>query len=230
MKQLIRLTESALHNLIAEAAQEILSELDWRTYANAAQKSYQKAKEYDTKRNQKKWYDNFFGIGKRRNDKYLNKYHKERARAQSFNQAAQNAIQQQLGYKNKNGFTFAPSVGASEDGDRINLHTYAGKNNTVHSTNYYDNRAFDTKNGETYNLSADNATPNYKQTKKWTDDRIKTDPNNPNKKFWDNDLQKAKRNMVTPYEKRKMNRGINTIRNFAQNKSYYKDGQWHEGE
>ena len=39
-KNRIRLTESQLHNLIKESARQILSELDWKTYANAAKKRY----------------------------------------------------------------------------------------------------------------------------------------------------------------------------------------------
>lgn len=35
MKRKIRLTESDLHNIIKESVETILSELDWKTYANA---------------------------------------------------------------------------------------------------------------------------------------------------------------------------------------------------
>ena len=38
MKQVIRLTESDLHRVIKESVNNILSELDWKTYANASQK------------------------------------------------------------------------------------------------------------------------------------------------------------------------------------------------
>ena len=34
----IRLTESQLHKLIKESVKQVLSELDWKTYANAANK------------------------------------------------------------------------------------------------------------------------------------------------------------------------------------------------
>ena len=43
MKQRIRLTESELHRLIKESVNNILSELDWKTYANAAKKRYKQA-------------------------------------------------------------------------------------------------------------------------------------------------------------------------------------------
>lgn len=39
MKKTIKLTESDLHNIIKESVNNILSELDWRTYDSAAQKA-----------------------------------------------------------------------------------------------------------------------------------------------------------------------------------------------
>lgn len=39
MKQRIRLTESDLHKVITESVKHIISELDWKTYANAARKA-----------------------------------------------------------------------------------------------------------------------------------------------------------------------------------------------
>lgn len=41
-KQLVKLTESDLHNIIKESVKSILSELDWRTYHRAALKDYDK--------------------------------------------------------------------------------------------------------------------------------------------------------------------------------------------
>ena len=38
-KRRIRLTESDLHNIIKESVNNILSELDWRTYQSAADKA-----------------------------------------------------------------------------------------------------------------------------------------------------------------------------------------------
>lgn len=37
-KQVIRLTESDLHRIISESVKSVLSELDWKTYASAAEK------------------------------------------------------------------------------------------------------------------------------------------------------------------------------------------------
>ena len=40
MKKTIRLTESDLHRVIKESVKQCLTELDWRTYANAAKKAH----------------------------------------------------------------------------------------------------------------------------------------------------------------------------------------------
>ena len=42
-KQIIRLTESDLHNIIKESVNNILTELDWRTLSNAEDKAMSKA-------------------------------------------------------------------------------------------------------------------------------------------------------------------------------------------
>lgn len=44
-KQLIRLTEGDLHKIIEESVKNILTELDWRTYANASHESLKKSRE-----------------------------------------------------------------------------------------------------------------------------------------------------------------------------------------
>lgn len=40
MKQKIRLTESDLHRIVKESVNKVLTELDWRTYANAGKKAH----------------------------------------------------------------------------------------------------------------------------------------------------------------------------------------------
>ena len=37
-KKLIRLTESDLHKIVKESVNKVLTELDWKTYASAADK------------------------------------------------------------------------------------------------------------------------------------------------------------------------------------------------
>lgn len=44
-KNIIRLTESDLKRVIAESVKNIISELDWKTYANAAKKAYNKGED-----------------------------------------------------------------------------------------------------------------------------------------------------------------------------------------
>lgn len=57
-KNTIRLTEPDLHQIIKESVNNILSELDWKTYANAAQKRAQQADENPNKPDlRKKSYD-----------------------------------------------------------------------------------------------------------------------------------------------------------------------------
>jgi hypothetical protein len=46
-KQLIRLTEGDLYKIIKESINNILTELDWRTYDSAGQKALKKSKEID---------------------------------------------------------------------------------------------------------------------------------------------------------------------------------------
>ena len=54
-KNKIRLTESQLHNMISESVKQVLSELDWKTYASAADKARDKRlnnkDDYDAYRN-----------------------------------------------------------------------------------------------------------------------------------------------------------------------------------
>ena len=47
MKQKIRLTESDLHRIIKESVKQVLSELDWRTYQSAAEKSMKQSRNGD---------------------------------------------------------------------------------------------------------------------------------------------------------------------------------------
>ena len=61
-KQVIRLTEGDLHRIIKESVDNILSELDWKTYANAAKKRYQQSKE---KPQDRKLFDKAYKLGKK---------------------------------------------------------------------------------------------------------------------------------------------------------------------
>ena len=45
MKKLVRLTESDLHRVIKESVNKVLTDLDWRTYANAAKKAREQGRD-----------------------------------------------------------------------------------------------------------------------------------------------------------------------------------------
>ncbi|MBR5504406.1 MAG: hypothetical protein IKV87_08195 [Methanobrevibacter sp.] len=46
--KVIKLTEAELHQIIRESVDSLLAELDWRTYANASNKAFEKAKTEET--------------------------------------------------------------------------------------------------------------------------------------------------------------------------------------
>lgn len=47
-KKLIRLTEADLHRIVRESVNNVLTELDWKTYASAAEKSYEPGPMFQT--------------------------------------------------------------------------------------------------------------------------------------------------------------------------------------
>ena len=85
----VRLTESQLHNVIKESVKQVLSELDWKTYANAANKMRRERGDADY------W--------KERGEKFPNTISKAanaRHRAERLGQAAKDAFNRDYGYKN----------------------------------------------------------------------------------------------------------------------------------
>ena len=75
MKKVIRLTESDLHRVIKESVKQVMNELDWRTYDNAARKSYFRARDAQTSAERE--------------------YHKRRY--DRFNNATKNAFEKKFG-------------------------------------------------------------------------------------------------------------------------------------
>ena len=65
MKKVIRLTESDLHRIIKESVNNILTELDWKTYANAAKSRQEQG-------NDKSSNDLYYAANKSFRDKYSN--------------------------------------------------------------------------------------------------------------------------------------------------------------
>lgn len=55
-KRTVRLTESELKNIITESVKNIISELDWKTYANAAKKAQHRALGYDDEKERDRAY------------------------------------------------------------------------------------------------------------------------------------------------------------------------------
>jgi hypothetical protein len=84
-RKLIRLTESDLHRIVKESVNQILTELDWKTYQNAAKKAHLKALDD---------YGGSIGGGEYDHDKY-NDY---LSRSRRFRKAAEDAFNKEHGY------------------------------------------------------------------------------------------------------------------------------------
>lgn len=87
-KQIIRLTESDLHQMVKESVNKILSELDWKTYANAEKKARGTMGDADYWREK----------GVKGFDAIRNAAH-QRERAKEFGDAAKNAFNRDFGYQ-----------------------------------------------------------------------------------------------------------------------------------
>lgn len=85
-KKLIRLTEGDLHRIVKESVNKVLTELDWRTYANAAKKSREQAST-DWDRAKEDPYDY----------SHYHNYDKHSTRARNFDNAAAEALGKQYG-------------------------------------------------------------------------------------------------------------------------------------
>ena len=224
MKKIVRLTESDLHGIIRNSVNKILSELDWRTYANAANKSAERQKDYKEKSKEKKWYDSILpSRARKRQDKFLNLADKENDRSRRFASAANNAVKDQLGYKSKNGFEYNPSLRLGDGGsvDRLYPSSHALKSidGNRHDTyeNEYDVYDVNGEFKERYDWH-----PSYDRAVEWD----KAMGNDSSKA----DLAMAKKGMPTPYERGRMNKGNKALGNWYNGKSKYKDGKYQDEE
>lgn len=95
-KNTIRLTENELKNIITESVKNIISELDWKTYANAARKASQQAGTRYDKGNDKE-------------------------RSYRFANAASDAFNKEFGY----GYYASPHRGDGSRGPRGNAEIYS---------------------------------------------------------------------------------------------------------
>ena len=224
MKKIVRLTESDLHGIIRNSVNKILSELDWRTYANAANKSAERQKDYKEKSKEKKWYDSILpSMARKRQGKILNLADKENDRSRRFASAANNAVKDQLGYKSKNGFEYNPSLRLGDGGsvDRLYPSSHALKSIDGNRHDSYENEydVYDV-NGEfkeRYDWH-----PSYDRAVEWD----KAMGNHSSKA----DLARAKKGMPTPYERGRMNKGNKALGNWYNGKSKYKDGKYQDEE
>lgn len=224
MKKIVRLTESDLHGIIRNSVNKILSELDWRTYANAANKSAERQKDYKEKSKEKKWYDSILpSMARKRQGKISNLADKENDRSRRFASAANNAVKDQLGYKSKNGFEYNPSLRLGDGGsvDRLYPSSYASKSidGNRHDTyeNEYDVYDVNGEFKERYDWH-----PSYDRAVEW-DKAMGND-------YSKADLAMAKKGMPTPYERGKMNKGNKALGNWYNGKSKYKDGKYQDEE
>lgn len=223
MKKIVRLTESDLHGIIRNSVNKILSELDWRTYANAANKSSDRAAEYDDKANAKsKWYDGLmFGVPERKRKLASKNRDKERDRANRFAKAANDAVKRDLGYKSKNGFEYEPSLHIGDAGGKNRMYprSYATKRDDYRQTYGNEHGVYDV-NGEF--KQRNDWHPSYDRAVEWD----KAMGNDSSKA----DLARAKKGMPTPYERGKMNKGNKALGNWYNGKSKYKDGKYQDEE
>lgn len=220
MKKIVRLTESDLHGIIRNSVNKILSELDWRTYANAANKSAERQKDYKEKSKEKKWYDSILpSRARKRQGKISNLADKENDRSRRFASAANNAVKDQLGYKSKNGFEYNPSLRLGDGGsvDRLYPSSHALKSidGNRHDTyeNEYDVYDVNGEFKERYDWH-----PDYDNAVKWNkfrgDDASREE------------LNRAKKGMPTPYEKGRMNKGNKELGDWYNGKTKYKNGRY----
>ena len=82
-KNTISINESQLRDMIAESVKKVLSELDWKTYANAAKKANKKFNSYGKK------YSKDFS-----DKEYSKRFHQ----GNDFEDAAENAFNKEYGY------------------------------------------------------------------------------------------------------------------------------------
>ena len=70
-KQVVRLNESQLHKVIRKSVKKVLSELDWKTYANAAKKRLQQYRDTNDTEKWNKYWDLQKAANKSFDDKYV---------------------------------------------------------------------------------------------------------------------------------------------------------------
>lgn len=217
MKKIVRLTEGDLHNIIRKSVNNIIQELDWRTYANAANKSAERQKDYKEKSKEKKWYDSILpSMARKRQGKISNLADKEYDRSRRFASAANDAVKDQLGYKSKNGFEYNPSLRLG-DGERVYPGSLANKRIDGDKYNSYESEYGVWDRNDGFKKRSD-WHPDYDNAVKWNEYRDDDASRE--------ELNRAKKGMPTPYEKGRMNRGNRELGDWYNGKTKYKNGRY----
>lgn len=220
MKKIVRLTEGDLHNIIRESVNNIIQELDYKTYGNAANKSAERASGYREKSNEKKWYDSILpSLARKRQDKFSKLADKENDRSRRFASAANDAVKDQLGYKSKNGFEYNPSLRLGDGGSVTRLYP------SSHASKRIDGNRHDSYGNE-YDVWDVNG--EFKKQREWQPDydfavRLNQDVDD---EFNREILNTAKKGLPTPYEKGRMNRGNKDLSDWYSGKTKYKNGRY----
>lgn len=220
MKKIVRLTEGDLHNIIRESVNNIIQELDYKTYGNAANKSAERASGYREKSREKKWYDSILpSLARKRQDKFSKLADKENDRSRRFVSAANKAVKDQLGYKSKNGFEYNPSLRLGDGGSVSRLYpsSYASKRIDGNRHDSYGNEY------DVWDINGE-----FKKQREWQPDYdfalrlIKDVDDEHNREI----LNTAKKGLPTPYEKGRMNRGNKDLSDWYSGKTKYKNGRY----
>ena len=74
MSKTIKLNKNQLVNLISESTEKIISEMDWKTYANAAKKREQQFRDEANPSNKKKLFNSYYNLRDKARERFDNDY------------------------------------------------------------------------------------------------------------------------------------------------------------
>ena len=74
MSKTIKLNKNQLVNLISESTEKIISEMDWKTYANAAKKREQQFRDETDPSNKKKLFNSYYNLRDKARERFDNDY------------------------------------------------------------------------------------------------------------------------------------------------------------
>lgn len=163
-KQTIRLSEAQLHRVIKESVNKVLSELDWKTYANAARKSKERGDSFDR----------YYNFGKAANDAFNDEYVGDYKHDTLGDKLRGNKSPRfdAFFHPNRDKFAYGAVTGYNKGGDKI----FATEKGTYHSHNglqkpgsFFRNKevadAFEKANDELFDY--ENGNYEYQKGKGW---------------------------------------------------------------